>query len=325
MTSSTASNPASSSGGRGTGSAAITWSQVVSSRSCRSSGAAAVNRATRSGANSLPRCLRASSTAPCTPPSRWCTSAASASCITRTDIGTASVATPRGTPLPSQRANVQESASPTPGARSTRSEISFVSAQWAVNRSSTVRPFAAIIAAACPARSPAPRPDPALRSACIITASCEGPTWYMPDRNATSSPNICASSNDSPVQTVASSVTQYVSVRCASLRPMCSASRTAIRQARRTCSIGCPSPKSDENERAAISSESRTLGDCAVTGLPRTISGSIVSPVRCDRCKPTLPLLQHLERSGRSLHGNQALDHAGPHPIAFHDIETEGG
>jgi hypothetical protein len=128
-TSSTESNSCSVSGGRGEGSAAITRSQVVSSRSRSSSGAASQNVFTSSGQSSLPARRRAIPTAPSMPCSRWWTSAESASCISRTDIGTSLDAIRRGTPFPSQRTKVCDNASPTPAGNPIRRETCLVTAQ----------------------------------------------------------------------------------------------------------------------------------------------------------------------------------------------------
>jgi hypothetical protein len=110
--------------------------------------------------------------------------------------------------LPSQRTKVCDSASPTPAGKPIRRETCLVTAQWARNLASTVFPPVKAIPAAVRIRVAADRSEPACPSTYSICASCDGPTWYMPDRNATSSPNSWASSNDSPVQTRASKVTQ---------------------------------------------------------------------------------------------------------------------
>ena len=59
---------------------------------------------------------------------------------------------------------------------------------------------------------------------------------------------------------VISSAVYYTALRVPSSRPRRSASRSAIRHWRSTCSIGCPKPRSIPSESAPTSSASRTWG-----------------------------------------------------------------
>ncbi len=109
---------------------------------------------------------------------------------------------------------------------------------------------------------------------------CEGPTSYMPRRNSMSLPNISVISLESAVQpTIARSVTQNTESLNSSPRSSASARRLAMRQDRRPCSRGCPSPRSDAKERAATTSTSRGAGCGMVPGAVSDSTLAIVSEI----------------------------------------------